>query len=254
MAETWTTQAYIAEGGDTPVELAVLHEICLRELHCVVAYEQLSVYAHYPNIYSVRGYDLAHHPLYRTLFCRHAHCSMGDMCVHAHSRDELRTIVQNVYRIRLTRGNRDLLCLTTRNDVVFRSKEDAYAFLTTECLYAIDNGVAYDAEFPALESVMSPQNIQRHAVYSSNPFHLCMICHEAPRSVRFGCGHSCMREGCLGDFLRRYQGRALCPLCRTHVVLDNVTAGPGVARQDEFIPPNTIPNGRHPEIAAHWDT
>ena len=252
MAEIWSTQEYIAGVGDTSVELAVLHEICDRELQCEVAYEQLSLYDQYPNIYSLRRGEIALHPLYRTEYCHHTHCPMEDRCVHAHSRAELRTIAQNVYRIRLTRGNRDLLCLTTRNDVFYRSKDDAYASLTAECLYAIDNGVVYDAEFPTLGSAVDPQNIQRHAVYSSNPFHLCMICDEAPRTVRFGCGHSCMCEGCLEHFLREYEGRAVCPLCRSYIVLNNITSGPDVARQDEFIPPNTIPNGRHPGIAAHW--
>ena len=246
MAEIWSTQEYIEEGGDTSVDIAVLHEICNRELHCEVAYEKLSLYAHYPNIYSLGRGEMALHPLYRTEYSRHTHCPMGDSCVHAHSQAELRTVVENVYRIRLTRGNRDLLCLTTRNDVFYRSKDDAYASLTAECLYAIENGAVYDAEFPTIESAVGPQNIQRHAVYSSNPFHLCMICEEAPRTVRFGCGHSCMCECCFEYFLGQLQGRAPCPLCRTTVDPDNVTAELCVAWQDEFIPPNTIPNGRHP--------
>ena len=39
---------------------------------------------------------------------------------------------------------------------------------------------------------------------------LCIICEEAPREVRFACGHATVCKGCLPDVLERHRK---CPMC-----------------------------------------
>jgi hypothetical protein len=240
--------------GSTYIDLGVLHEICDLERYSL-AYEQVNLYANYPNIFTVKRCEVKHHPLYRSNYCRYgdtAHCPMGGLCVDAHTRGELRPVVEYVYKIRLTRDNRELLCLTTPNDVVFGSKDDAYAYLSKECLHAIENGVIYDTKFPALESMRGHEIIQHDAVISRPVFNLCAICEEAPRTVRFGCGHSCMCEHCLKYLMHEDNGRVLCPVCRIPVVLNKVTVDFDVAWQHEFIRPDLIPQGRRPDIPEYY--
>ena len=39
---------------------------------------------------------------------------------------------------------------------------------------------------------------------------LCIICEEAPREVRFACGHAIVCKGCLPDVVEQYRK---CPMC-----------------------------------------
>ncbi|KAJ1487823.1 hypothetical protein T484DRAFT_1785283, partial [Baffinella frigidus] len=79
-----------------------------------------------------------------------------------------------------------------------------------------------------LEAAASPPPDQDPAVE-----HKCVICLSAPRSVRFGCGHATLCDGCLGPFLAR-QEHARCPHCRAAVVLEQIEQGSHVAQQDTF--------------------
>ena len=63
----------------------------------------------------------------------------------------------------------------------------------------------------------------------------CILCLSAPRTVRFGCGHSTLCGSCLGDFLAR-PGQARCPHCRAAVVREQIEQGAHVAQQDTFVP------------------
>lgn len=58
----------------------------------------------------------------------------------------------------------------------------------------------------------------------------------APRAVRFGCGHSLLCGGCVGDFLAR-QGEPRCPHCGAKVVREQIEQGAHVAHQETFVPP-----------------
>merc|ERR1712086_491625 len=59
----------------------------------------------------------------------------------------------------------------------------------------------------------------------------CMVCHDAPRSVRFDCGHAVCCQACATKLEQAAERRALtgnggyCPLCRSQFQLGRISKG-----------------------------
>ena len=68
----------------------------------------------------------------------------------------------------------------------------------------------------------------------------CDLCYDAPRSVRFACGHALYCETCAPRVLERDTN---CPACR-RPALPIVDTGAGVAAQTTFVyqSPRAVPN------------
>ena len=60
---------------------------------------------------------------------------------------------------------------------------------------------------------------------------LCVICMDAPRQLRFGCGHACVCRRCLPRLMSL---DGLCPTCRSSIILNEMQRVEDAAT---FVPP-----------------
>ena len=59
-------------------------------------------------------------------------------------------------------------------------------------------------------AIMEAAEVEAKAVWMAEEARVCIICEEAPREVRFACGHATVCKNCLPDILKKHRK---CPMC-----------------------------------------
>ena len=68
---------------------------------------------------------------------------------------------------------------------------------------------AFSAEAAALSHKLVSEDARRAAIATTST-NECVVCHERPLEVAFGCGHFCACDACA-------RGLSKCPICRAPV-------------------------------------